>query len=98
MYDSCMAYVCVCVYMCVCAPYDPHRKKDKGGINFVNTAKDPKLDLEAVKAVCQEYRYVCVSVCVCVCVCRPCAFALVQARARSRMCVFRVRCRLHEGL
>jgi ribosome-interacting GTPase 1 len=33
-----------------------HRKKDKGGINFTTTAKDPKIDLEAVKAVCSEYR------------------------------------------
>ncbi len=32
------------------------RKKDKGGINFVCTAKDAKVDLEAVKAVCSEYR------------------------------------------
>lgn len=32
------------------------KKKDKGGINFVSTIKDPKLDLEAVKAVCSEYR------------------------------------------
>ncbi|KAJ9522372.1 hypothetical protein QJQ45_008149 [Haematococcus lacustris] len=32
------------------------KKKDKGGINFSTTVKDPKIDLEAVKAVCSEYR------------------------------------------
>lgn len=32
------------------------RKKDKGGINFTTTEKDPKLDIEAVKSVCAEYR------------------------------------------
>jgi hypothetical protein len=32
----------------------------QGGINFVTTVKDkePKLDLDAVKAVCAEYRQV----------------------------------------
>lgn len=32
------------------------KKKDKGGINFTTNATDPRLDLEAVKAVCAEYR------------------------------------------
>jgi ribosome-interacting GTPase 1 len=34
------------------------KKKDKGGINFTTMAANPKLDLEAVKAVCAEYRWV----------------------------------------
>lgn len=28
----------------------------QGGINFTTTVKDPKLDLDAVKSVCAEYR------------------------------------------
>ena len=32
------------------------KKKDKGGINFTTAAANPRLDLEAVKAVCAEYR------------------------------------------
>mmetsp|Transcript_11354 Transcript_11354/g.19876 ORF Transcript_11354/g.19876 Transcript_11354/m.19876 type:complete len:369 (-) Transcript_11354:570-1676(-) len=32
------------------------RKKDKGGIHFSCAVKDPKIDLESVKAVCSEYR------------------------------------------
>lgn len=32
------------------------KKKDKGGINFTTNAADPKLDMEAVKAVCAEYK------------------------------------------
>jgi hypothetical protein len=32
------------------------KKKDKGGINFTSNAQNGKLDLEAVKAVCAEYR------------------------------------------
>jgi hypothetical protein len=31
-------------------------KKDRGGINFTTTVKDPKMDLDAVKSVCSEYR------------------------------------------
>lgn len=38
------------------APNITFKKKDKGGISFVSTLKDPKLDLEAVKGVCSEYR------------------------------------------
>lgn len=34
------------------------RKKDKGGISFTSQVKEPKLDLESVKAVCSEYRLV----------------------------------------
>jgi small GTP-binding protein len=32
------------------------KKKDKGGINFTSTLAEPKLDLDAVKAVLSEYR------------------------------------------
>ncbi|KAG2437624.1 hypothetical protein HYH02_011263 [Chlamydomonas schloesseri] len=32
------------------------RKKDRGGINFTTTVANPKMDLDAVKAVCSEYR------------------------------------------
>ncbi|KAG2429271.1 hypothetical protein HXX76_011040 [Chlamydomonas incerta] len=32
------------------------RKKDRGGINFTTTVTSPKMDLDAVKAVCSEYR------------------------------------------
>lgn len=32
------------------------KRKDKGGITFTSNAKDPKLDIDAVKAVCSEYR------------------------------------------
>lgn len=32
------------------------KKKDKGGINFTSTVTEPKLDLDAVKAVLSEYR------------------------------------------
>lgn len=32
------------------------KKKDKGGINFTSNVQNGKLDLEAVKAVCAEYR------------------------------------------
>ncbi|GFR43129.1 hypothetical protein Agub_g4142 [Astrephomene gubernaculifera] len=32
------------------------RKKDRGGINFTTTVQTPRLDLDAVKAVCAEYR------------------------------------------
>ncbi|KAK9842501.1 hypothetical protein WJX81_003123 [Elliptochloris bilobata] len=32
------------------------RRKEKGGIAFTTTASNPRLDLEAVKAVCGEYR------------------------------------------
>lgn len=32
------------------------KKKDKGGINFSCNVPNPKLDIEAVKAVCSEYR------------------------------------------
>jgi len=35
------------------------KKKDKGGINFTSNAQNGKLDLEAVKAVCAEYRCDC---------------------------------------
>ncbi len=34
------------------------RKKDRGGINFTCMVQNPKLDLDAVKAVCAEYRWV----------------------------------------
>ncbi|KAK9808427.1 hypothetical protein WJX73_003614 [Symbiochloris irregularis] len=32
------------------------RKKDKGGISLTTTVANPKLDVEAVKSVCSEYR------------------------------------------
>ena len=32
------------------------RRKDKGGVSFSSTVKEPKVDLEAAKAVCAEYR------------------------------------------
>eukprot|EP00191_Tetraselmis_sp_GSL018_P009152 CAMPEP_0177617362 /NCGR_PEP_ID=MMETSP0419_2-20121207/24823_1 /TAXON_ID=582737 /ORGANISM="Tetraselmis sp., Strain GSL018" /LENGTH=361 /DNA_ID=CAMNT_0019115831 /DNA_START=47 /DNA_END=1133 /DNA_ORIENTATION=+ len=32
------------------------KKKDKGGISLTSSISDPQLDLEAVKAVCSEYR------------------------------------------
>lgn len=32
------------------------KKKDKGGVNFTTTMTDPKLDLDAVKAVLSEYK------------------------------------------
>lgn len=32
------------------------RKKDKGGINFTTTVQNPTLDLEAIRAVCSEYK------------------------------------------
>ncbi len=32
------------------------RRKDKGGISFSSNVKEPKVDLEAAKAVCAEYR------------------------------------------
>ena len=32
------------------------KKKDKGGVNFTSNAADPKLDLDAVKAVLAEYK------------------------------------------
>jgi hypothetical protein len=32
------------------------KKKDKGGIAYTTNATDPKLDLEAVKAVLAEYK------------------------------------------
>ncbi|KXZ57060.1 DRG1 protein [Gonium pectorale] len=37
-------------------PYSARRKKDRGGINFTTTVATPKIDLDAVKAVCSEYR------------------------------------------
>ena len=37
-------------------PPSPPRRKDKGGISFSSTAPSPKIDLEAAKAVCAEYR------------------------------------------
>lgn len=32
------------------------RKKDKGGINFTSTVANTHLDLDTVKAICNEYR------------------------------------------
>lgn len=32
------------------------KKKEKGGIAYTTTMKDPKLDLETIKAVLAEYR------------------------------------------
>ncbi|KAK9906385.1 hypothetical protein WJX75_000934 [Coccomyxa subellipsoidea] len=32
------------------------RRKEKGGINFSTTVQNPKLDVDAVKSVCSEYR------------------------------------------
>ena len=54
-------------HMCVCVHYRPPqlrctvhmlacRKKDRGGINFTTTVANPKMDLDAEKAVCSEYR------------------------------------------
>ena len=37
-------------------PNITYKKKDKGGVNFTSNAADPKLDLDAVKAVLAEYR------------------------------------------
>ena len=37
-------------------PISLSRRKDKGGISFSSTAVNPKIDLEAAKAVCAEYR------------------------------------------
>jgi hypothetical protein len=37
-------------------PQISFKKKDKGGINFTAQASHPTLDLDAVKAVCAEYR------------------------------------------
>jgi hypothetical protein len=33
-----------------------HLTQDKGGISFTSTIKNPTLDLDAIKAVCAEYR------------------------------------------
>mmetsp|Transcript_31761 Transcript_31761/g.90206 ORF Transcript_31761/g.90206 Transcript_31761/m.90206 type:complete len:371 (+) Transcript_31761:42-1154(+) len=33
-----------------------YKKKDKGGISLSSNVQDPQLDVEAVKAVCSEYR------------------------------------------
>lgn len=37
-------------------PQITFRKKDKGGISLTTTVSNPKLDVDAVKAVCSEYR------------------------------------------
>ena len=37
-------------------PQITFKKKDKGGINFTSTVAEPKMDLDAVKAVLSEYR------------------------------------------
>ena len=37
-------------------PQITFKKKDKGGINFTSTVSEPKMDLDAVKAVLSEYR------------------------------------------
>ena len=33
------------------------KKKDKGGITFSSNINNPRMDIEAVKAVCSEYRW-----------------------------------------
>lgn len=32
------------------------KKKEKGGISFSSAVKEPKVDLEAARAICAEYR------------------------------------------
>jgi hypothetical protein len=75
------------------------KKKDKGGINFTSSCQGPmRLDLEAVKAVCAEYKCVCagcacclrvfVRLCWCAatCACMVGAWCVLPCRWRTAIC------------
>ena len=52
----CLPYPLPSLSSVLLIPCPLYRRKDKGGISFSTTATNPKIDLDAVKAVCAEYR------------------------------------------